>query len=66
MAKITQERGKCIGCGACAAVCGEFWEMRDDGKAGLKGGKDEIEVKDAGCNKEAENVCPVNCIHVKE
>ena len=66
MMKITQEHEKCIGCGACVALCGDHWEMRDDGKAGLKGGKDELETEDAGCSKEAANICPVKCIHVKE
>jgi ferredoxin len=70
MPKIIQERDKCIGCGACAAVCPDFWEMGDDGKSNLKGGKKtgktfELTVKDAGCNADAENTCPVQCIHVK-
>jgi len=69
--KIIQQREKCIGCGNCAAVCSEFWEMGSDGKANLKGAKKnengefELEVKDVGCNKQAESSCPVNIIHVK-
>ena len=64
MPKVIHEREKCIGCGACAAVCPAFWEMGDDGKSILKGGKKtgsnfELTVKDA------ENTCPVQCIHVK-
>ena len=67
--KVVHEREKCIGCGACAAVCPGFWEMADDGKSKLKGSKKEgnnfeLEVKEAGCNKEAEAGCPVECIHV--
>jgi len=70
MAKITHEVEKCIGCGACVAVCPDFWEMGDDGKSHLKKakkkGKNEVlEVKDEKCNKDAENTCPVQCIHVK-
>jgi ferredoxin len=70
MPKVIHEREKCIGCGACAAVCPDFWEMSDDGKSVLKGGKKagsnfELTVKDAGCCKDAENTCPVQCIHVK-
>ena len=54
MPKVIHEREKCIGCGACAAVCPDFWEMSDDGKSVLKGGKKagsnfELTVKDAGC-----------------
>jgi ferredoxin len=69
--KVVHERNKCIGCGACAAVCPEFWEMGDDGKSKLKGAKKvgdnfELELKEAGCNKEAASGCPVECIHVVE
>jgi len=69
--KITQEREKCIGCGTCVAVCPAFWTMGEDGKSSLKGAKDvgggifELEVNEAGCNKEAESACPVQIIHVK-
>jgi ferredoxin len=59
--KIVHEREKCIGCGACVAVCSENWEMDGDKSKPLKTELDEI-----GCNKEAENSCPVNCIHIKE
>lgn len=61
MFKITQDREKCIGCGSCAAVC-DNWEMRDDGKAYPK----KTEVEEVGCNKEAEEICPVGCIKVEE
>ena len=69
--KITHQQNKCIGCGSCAAVCPDFWIMGDDGKAKLKGSKDmgngvfELEVDSPGCNKEAESVCPVQCIKIK-
>ena len=74
MAKITHEKWKCISCGACAAVCPEFWEMGTDGKAHLKKAKykktdegelGELTVDDAGCNKEAASGCPAQCIQVK-
>ena len=75
MVKVIHEKWKCIGCGACANVCSEFWEMGDDGKAKLKGAEykktdegelGELTVDDAKCNKDAESGCPVQCIHVKE
>ncbi len=70
MPKVTHELEKCIGCGACAAVCPKFWEMGDDSKAHLKGSKkkgkiEELTVKNVDCNKDAEGTCPVQCIHVK-
>lgn len=75
MTKVIHEKWKCIGCGACAGVCSEFWEMEDDGKAKLKGATykktdegelGELTVDDAKCNKDAAAGCPVQCIHVKE
>lgn len=70
MAKIVQEREKCIGCGSCVALCPKFWEMGEDGKSNLKEGKQnsegnyELEIKEIGCNQEAADSCPVQIIHV--
>jgi len=71
--KIIHEREICIGCGACAAVCSDFWEIGEDGKSDLKGskyaGKNQervIDEKDLKCNKEAAETCPVNCIHIED
>ncbi len=71
MKKIVFEREKCIGCGACVSVCPSFWETSNDGKVDLKEGVEEDgnfkrEMEDAGCNQEASQSCPVQCIHVKE
>lgn len=71
MAKIILKRNECIGCGACAATCDDFFEMGDDGKANLKGGKkvdeaEELEISEVKCAKEAAEVCPVDIIEVKE
>ena len=67
--KIVHEREGCIGCGACAAVAPESWEMDADGKVNLKkakkaGANFELEVKDFGANEDAANSCPVNVIHL--
>ncbi len=69
--KIIHEKEICIGCGACAAVCEKFWSMDEDGKAKLKGAKKigknfELLLDDYGCNMDAAQVCPVNCIHILE
>jgi len=71
---LEYDRPNCIGCGACAAVAPEFWEMHDDGKSDIKGGKTrddkwqelEIEGKDFEANKQAAESCPVNVIHLKK
>jgi len=67
------ERTKCIMCGSCAQVCPSRFEMREDGRAGLKGediktaGKEEeLTVEKPGCAGKAADVCPVQCIVVED
>jgi len=68
--KIIQEHKKCIGCGSCVAICPKYWEMDSNGKAKLIGsklnsdGNYELKVEQVGCNKDAAEVCPVQCIYV--
>ena len=75
--KIEHQRSKCIQCGACALVQPEFWEMNPkDYKANLKGSTKPnegldfeervVSKEEATHNKEARDVCPVNCIMIKE
>jgi ferredoxin len=60
--KITQDREKCIGCGACVSVCPDNWEMKDDGKSSPK----KTTISEIGCNQEAADSCPVSIIHIKK
>ncbi len=60
MAKIVFDEEKCIGCGTCAAVCPENWEMQGD-KAKAK----SLEVTEVGCNQQAADSCPVSCIRIE-
>ena len=67
--KIVHDVQTCIGCGACVSICPDNWEMRSDGKSYLKnskqvGEKTELELNDIGCNQEAADSCPVECIHI--
>lgn len=69
--KVILKRKQCIGCGSCAAVCPNFFEMSDDGLSHLKDSKKEgeeelreIEKNKIGCAKEAAEVCPVQAIEI--
>ena len=69
--KIIQEHQKCIGCGSCAVVCPKYWQMDAHGKSRPIGskvnsqGNYELEVKKIGCNQEAVDICPVQCIRIE-
>jgi ferredoxin len=52
MVKI--DKNKCIGCGACEAVCPAGFEIKNS-KASIKNPK-------APCIKEGAEACPVNAI----
>ena len=62
MARITFEKDKCIGCGSCQAVCPKYWQLGEDNKANFSGPE---ELEEAGCNQEAVDSCPVQCIKVE-
>jgi len=55
---VSIDKEKCIGCSACAAVCEEVFEMKDDVKAHVKEGADTSKP----CVKEAIDACPVDAI----
>jgi len=60
--KIVHDREKCIDCGACVAVCPANWELAKDGRARPK----KTELDDIGCNQDAADSCPVQCIKIKK
>lgn len=60
--KAYVDKDACIGCGLCASIAPEVFEMEDDGKAvalGEVSSAMEAEVKDA------ETSCPVAAIIIK-
>jgi ferredoxin len=59
--KIKIDKEKCIGCGACQAVCPDVFQLDDDGKAKSLFGSTDIE-----CVKEAADSCPVQAIILEE
>ncbi|MBN2454871.1 ferredoxin [Candidatus Woesearchaeota archaeon] len=64
MAKLQHDKEKCIGCGACAAVAPDLFEMTAEGKAAAK--KEEISDAELGKAKEASAGCPVGAIKIDE
>ncbi len=73
--KITYDREQCIGAGACIAAFPERWEMADDGKADLKGGKSnddnsvqELEITENEFKQmmDSAQACPVLVIHITD
>ncbi|MCK4647750.1 ferredoxin [Candidatus Pacearchaeota archaeon] len=53
---VSVDKEKCIGCGLCAQICGEVFEMGENNKAKIK------EQKNTPCVKEVIKSCPVNAI----
>ncbi len=59
--KIIFHEDKCIGCGACSAVCPDNWELNGD-KAHPK----VTNLEEKGCNADAQDICPTGAIEIVE
>ena len=57
--KIAVDKDKCIGCGACEAVCPNSFKLTDGKAHPVK-----AEVEKITCEKDAEAGCPVDAISV--
>ncbi len=69
--RIIHNVKKCIGCGACSAICPKYFELGSDGKAHLKGSKktnrgEELEVKKLDCAQSAADSCPLGLIRIEK
>ncbi len=78
--KIKLDVKKCIGCGACQAMCnGKFFEIREDGnshlispdekqaKVEIKGDVEELKVEEKeDCIEDAIEICPVDAIEFEK
>jgi ferredoxin len=53
---VKVDKSKCIGCGACAAICPDLFEMGSDGKSRVKNPKGKCDIKAAASS------CPVDAI----
>ena len=55
---VKVDKEKCIGCGVCASLCPDGFEIAADGKSKVKDEK-------ASCVDEAISSCPVGAINKK-
>lgn len=70
--RIVYDRANCTGVAACAIVAEKFWQMEQDDKATLVGGKHlgndvwerEITEEEFPENQEAARSCPVQVIKI--
>ncbi len=63
MANVKIDQEKCIGCGLCAGMCEDVFELKLDGKAYVKNGSNCGENCD--CKSVSES-CPVDAIEYSE
>lgn len=62
--KVKVNKDACIGCGACASICPEVFELNDEGLSEVK----EEEVKEGLQDevRDATDSCPTGAIVVEE
>ena len=59
--KVEIDKEKCIGCGACVALCPDYFAMEGDKAKVIKSDSNKTD-----CVKEAKDACPVAAIKTQE
>ena len=62
--KVKVNRDSCIGCGACAAICDQVFEIDDEGLSTVK--KEEVDDDKKQEVQDAADSCPTGAIEVEE
>ncbi len=62
--KVKVNRDSCIGCGACAAICDDVFEIDDEGLSTVK--KEDVEDDKKQEVQDAADSCPTGAIEVDE
>ena len=61
--KVKVNRDACIGCGACAAICEDVFEIDDEGLSVEK--KDEVSEEEKQAVQDAADSCPTGAIETE-
>ena len=62
--KVKVNKDACIGCGACAAICDEVFEINDEGLSESKVEEVKEELQDEV--RDAADSCPTGAIEIEE
>lgn len=62
--KVKVNQDACIGCGACAAICPEVFELNDEGISIAK--QEEVPTDQEEMARDAADSCPTGAIEVEE
>lgn len=62
--KVKVNRDSCIGCGACAAICEDVFEIDDEGLSTTK--TEDVEDDKKQEVQDAADSCPTGAIEVEE
>lgn len=62
--KVKVNKDACIGCGACAAICDEIFEINDEGLSDAKVEEVKEELQDEV--RDAADSCPTGAIEIEE
>ncbi|HOP65458.1 MAG TPA: ferredoxin [Bacilli bacterium] len=63
MKKIILNKTACVGCGACVAICGEHFDIDENGLSSIK---KQLEGEPTSELLEAIDSCPTNAISLEE
>ncbi len=62
--KVKVNQDACIGCGACASIAEDVFELNDEGLSQAK--EENVSEKNKESVKEAADSCPTSAIEVEE
>ena len=62
--KVKVNKDACIGCGACASICPDVFELNDDGLSEAKVEEVKEEFQDEV--RDAADSCPTGAIEIEE